>query len=136
MASDLLSLLLQPAEQLRCVVGDDDVSTCNTGNGKKKAQSQITFRDIKPETQNLVVAMVSSSSSSHLPGGRRSWLPSRRPAGRRLQPALRATSWQTPLTRCTPPGGEKGTGERCEEKTDTSLFRHQKIKYTMIQNHL
>ena len=35
LASDLLSSLLQPAEQLRRVIGDDDVSTCITENRKK-----------------------------------------------------------------------------------------------------
>lgn len=49
---------------------------------------------------------------THLPCEKKSWPPSQQPAGRRLQPALRATSWQTPLTHCTPPEAERGTKEK------------------------
>lgn len=59
---------------------------------------------------------------AHLPCGKRSWLPSRRPAARTPRPWLRATSWRTHPTRCTRPAGGWGTAER-KTRICTALFQ-------------
>lgn len=59
---------------------------------------------------------------THLPVERRSWPPSRPPAGQRPRPVLRATSWRTLPTRCTRPGDGRGTEERAARRHVNPTF--------------
>lgn len=81
----------------------------------KSPESQYN-KKTSPNTAKMVrlyeqVSYSSHSSLSHLPVGKRSWLPGQLYAGQKRRPGLRATALQTLRTRCTPPAGVSGAGQ-------------------------